>query len=291
MKSFIRWSATLSLVSGVLIGSFWAGTARVLALTAEQVMERLRPVPVFTLANEQGAPLVASPSEGETQNRGPVAGVFINRQDAEKFLSDLKNRNPQVAQGVRVVPVSLADIYRIAETERTGQNPQNQQLRFAFIPQQQQVDAAMTILREGGQSVNEFQGVPIFVAQSGGQNRGYLTIQQGDQQVIPMFFDKAELQAVLSRLQQSQPDLARGMTVQVVNLEGLIQTLQSSNNEELNQILLVPPRDSVEYVRSLQPQGGQPGQQAQPAQQGQQRQGQQQGQQRQQQGQPAQARP
>ncbi|MBD1851481.1 Tic22 family protein [Leptolyngbya sp. FACHB-711] len=279
MKSVIRWSATLSLVSSVLIGSFWAGTARVLALTAEQVMERLRPVPVFTLANEQGAPLVASPTEGE--NRGPVAGVFINRQDAERFLNDLKTRNPQVAQGVRVVPVSLADIYQIAETERSGQTPQDQQLRFAFIPAQQQVDAAMTILREGGQTVNEFEGVPIFVAQSSGQNRGYLTIQQGNQQVIPMFFDRAELQAVLTRLQQSQPELANGMQVQVVNLEGLIQTLQASENEELNQILLVPPRDSVEFVRSLQPQGGQ-------GQQGQQRQGQQGGQQRQ--AQPAQPR-
>ncbi len=269
MKSFFRWSATFGIVSGVLIGSFWTGAARVLALTAEQVAERLRPVPVFTLANEQGAPLVASPSEGE--DRGPVAGVFISRADAEKFLNDLKTRNPQAAQGVRVVPVSLADVYRIAETERTGSTPQNQQLRFAFIPAQQQVDAAMTVLREGGQNVSQFQGVPIFVAQSGnGDNRGYLTIQQGEQQVIPMFFDKAELQGVLTRLQQSQPDLARNMTVQVVNLEGLIQTLQSSNNQELNQILLVPPRDSIEYVRSLQPQGGQQGQQGQPRQQGQQ---------------------
>jgi len=279
MKSFIRWSATLGLVSSVLIGSFWAGTARVLALTAEQVMERLRPVPVFTLANEQGAPLVASPPEGE--NRGPVAGVFISRQDAEQFLNDLKNRNPEVAQGVRVVPVSLADIYQIAETERAGQAEQEQQLRFAFIPAQQQVDAAMTVLRESGETVEEFEGVPIFVAQSSGENRGYLTIQQGDRQVIPMFFDKTELQAVLTRLQQSQPELANGMEVQVVNLEGLIETLQSSNNEELNQILLVPPRDSVEYVRSLQPQDGQQGQQGQ----------QPQGQQQQQQRQPQQAQP
>lgn len=278
MKSFIRWSATFGLVSGVLVGSFWVGTARVLALTAEQVMARLRPVPVFTLANEQGTPLVGTPTEGESRN--PIATVFISRQDAETFLNDLKTRDPQVAEGFRVTLVSLADIYEAAETERTGSTPQDQQLRFAFIPAQQQVDAALTVLRESGQTVNEFRGVPIFVAQSGtGDDRGYLMIQNGEQQVIPMFFDKTELQAMLTRVQQSQPDLANTITVQVVDLVGLIQTLQSSDNQVLNQILLVPPRDSIEYVRSLQPQGGQgqPGQSAQPR--------------PQQQGQPAQPRP
>lgn len=271
MKSFIRWSATFGLVSSVLIGSFWAGTARALALTAEQVMARLRPVPVFTLANEQGTPLVGTPTEGE--NRNPIATVFINRQDAETFLNNLKTRDPQAAEGFRVTLVSLADVYEAAETERTGSTPQDQQLRFAFIPARQQVDAALTVLRESGQTVNEFRGVPIFVAQSGtGDDRGYLMIQNGEQQVIPMFFDKTELQAMLDRVQQSQPDLARTITVQVVDLVGLIQTLQASDNQVLNQILLVPPRDSVEYVRSLQPQGGQPAQpgQAAPAQQPQQ---------------------
>lgn len=271
MKSLIRWSATLSLIGGVFCSSIFAGAARVLALPAAQVMERLRSVPVFTLANEQGAPLVATPDEGES--RQPVAGVFISHQDAETFLNNLKNSNPQAAQGVRVVPVSLADVYQLAQQQGSQQGQQSSdQLRFAFIPAQQQVDAAMTLLRQNGQTVERFQGVPLFVARSGGQNAGYLTIRQGDKQVIPVFFDKAELQGVIDRLRQQQPDLASNVSVQVVNLEGLIQTLQTSDNPELNQLLLVPQRSSVDFVRSLQPEG--------------QGQGQGQGQQRQQQGQP-----
>ena len=271
MKSLIRWSATLGLVSGVFLSSVFAGAARVLALPAAQVKERLRAGPVFTLANEQGAPLVATPNEGDS--RQPVAGVFINHQDAETFLNNLKNSNPQAAQGVRVVPVSLADVYQLAQQQGESQQGQQaaDQLRFAFIPAQQQVDAAMTLLRQNGQTVERFQGVPLFVARSGGQNAGYLTIRQGEKQVIPVFFDKAELQGVIDRLRQQQPDLASNVSVQVVNLEGLIQTLQSSDNPELNQLLLVPQRSSVDFVRSLQPEG--------------QGQGQGQGQQRQQQGQ------
>jgi len=49
-------------------------------------------------------------------------------------------------------------------------------------------------------------------------------------------------------------------------LEGVIQTLQENNDPELTQILLVPPRETIDYIRSLQsPQGQQqPGRQAAP---------------------------
>ena len=283
MKSLMRWSATVSLIGGVVCSTFLAGTARVLSLTTEQVVERLRSVPVFTLTNQEGAPLVASPAEGE--NRRPVAGVFISRQDAQTFLDNLKNNNPQVAQGVRVVPVSLAEVYQLARQEGATNAPANgqanapanapangqanapangqaeDQLNFAFIPARQQVEAAMTLLRQQGQTVERFQGVPLFIARSGGQGAqaGYLTVKQGDREVIPMFFNRDELQAVLDRLQQENPNVVSGVSIQVVNLEGLIQTMQTSDNPELNQILLVPPKDSVDFVRSLQPQGGQQG--------------------------------
>lgn len=260
MKSLIRWSATIGLVAGAVLGSLLANSARVLALTAEQVTARLRTVPVFTLTDSQGAPLVATPSEGE--NRNPVAGVFISRQDALNFLNNLKQKQPQVAQGVQVVPVSLAQIYQMAEQNKQQQN----HLTFAFVPVAQEVQQAKTLLQQSGQSVEQFQGVPLFLARtkaaSGNNTEGaYLTVKQGDHQVIPVFFSREELQAMLDRLKQVQPDLASTVNVQVVNLEGLIQTLQTSNNQDLNQIVLVPPRESIEFVQSLQQGQGQQGRQ------------------------------
>ena len=38
-----------------------------------------------------------------------------------------------------------------------------------------------------------------FYARGGAEN-GYLTIQQGQQEVIPLFFNKEELQAMVDRL-------------------------------------------------------------------------------------------
>lgn len=256
-KSIIRWGFKLSLVSSIVLGTFLASGVRVLALTQEQVMERLRSVPVFTLGTDQGSPLLAVPTEGE--NRNPIASVFMSREDAQAFLDNLKTRDPETAEGVEVIPVPLAKIYEyeVSQSNRS----EEEQLRFAFIPEQQQIDAAKTLLQQSGQNGDQFQGVPLFVARSGGEQGGYLTINQNDQQVIPMFFDRTELQALLDRLREVQPDLANGVEVQVVNLEGVIQTLQNSDNDELNRILLVPSQESRDYIRSLQQNPGQGNQQ------------------------------
>jgi Tic22-like family len=237
-----------------VLGTLLTGAQQVLALTEQQVMDRLRPVPVFTITDDRGAPLVASPPEGEEGEA--VAGVFISEQDAQNFLTTLRQNNPQVAEGVQVVPVSLAEVYQLAQTTQSEQSS----LRFSFVPMDQQVQVAVTLLQESGQTEQRFNGVPIFLARSTAENGGYLTIQQGEQQVIPMFFVRDELQAMLDRLKEQQPDLASQMSIQVINLEGLIQTLKDSDNAELSQIMLVPPRETIEFIRANTPAQGQPGQ-------------------------------
>jgi nickel transport protein len=259
MKPFLRWSAALSLMGSVMLAGWQAGTQQAFALTDEQVMERLRPVPVFTITDDRGAPLVSAPGQGQGSS---VAGVFISQQDALNFLNTLRQNNPQVAQNVRVVPVSLAEVYELARSSES----QNSNLSFSFVPMEQQVQTARTLLQQSGENPEQFSGTPLFVARSTAENGGYLSLQQGDEQVMPMFFKREELQAMLDRLQQQQPDLVNQMTIEVVSLEGVIQTLQENNDPELTQILLVPPRETIDYIRSLQsPQGQQqPGRQAAP---------------------------
>jgi nickel transport protein len=111
---------------------------------------------------------------------------------------------------------------------------------------------------QSGQQAQQFQGTPLFVAK-GGEDQGYLTIQQNGQQVIPFFFEKEQLQGLVDRFKQQQPNMASTVKVEAVTLEGVIQTLQSSNNEQLNNIVLVPSRESLEYIRGLSSsQGSQP---------------------------------
>jgi hypothetical protein len=259
MKSLIRWSATLAIVGSVLLGSLFTGSARVLALSEEEVKARLETVPVFTLVDGEGSLVVATFSEEE--NAPPVATVFISHTNAENFLNNMANSDAQSVEGVRVAPISLARVYEIAVDGQNEENP----LRVAFIPEQQEVEAAVAILEESGQTVENFQGVPLFIAKSGeGEQEALLTIRRGEQEVIPMYFSEDELQAALTGLREDQPELAESVRIEVVPLDRLIENLRTSDNQELNQIYLVPPQESIEFIRSLQ-EGEQPAPQGQPA--------------------------
>lgn len=249
MKSFVRWSAILSLVGGALLGPSMAGNMEALALPKDQVLKKLGSVPMFTIADAQGAPLVASaPNAANGQKNNPVAGVFVSQQDAQAFLDRLKTKNPDLAKNVKVMPVSLAEVYELSLANKNKPNG----LTFAFVPSQQQVASAVALLKQSGQNVERFNGVPVFMAR-GGKNKGYLTVQRGNQRIIPLFLKKEELQNMVQRLKQQQPDLAASVDIQVVNLEGVIQTLTDSNNKELEEIAIVAPQESIEALKALQP--------------------------------------
>ncbi len=250
IKSMIRRTATLGLATTAIIGSCTIGALEALALPQEQVLQKLGPVPMFTITDEKGAPLVASVPNQKKQSG--VAGVFINQQDAQAFINRLKTKNPNLAKNVRVVPVSLAEVYKLEQANKNKPNSPN----FAFVPQQQQVDAAKQVLQQSGQNAQKFNGTPLFVAKAG-KDKGYLTIKQGSGQVIPFFFNKSELQTMLERFKKQKPDLASTIQIQVVNLEGMLQALQTRNDQGLSQVVLVPPKASVDFVRSLAPAGNQ----------------------------------
>lgn len=255
MKLMSRWGATLGIAGSAIIGSSLVGIMQVLALPQEQIVQKLGAVPVFTITDNKGAPLVASVpnpknqgSAANPQKKTSVAGVFINQRDAQAFVQKLEKENPALAKTVRVVPVSLGEVYKLDQANQDKPNS----LNVAYLPSQQQVDAALNLLQQSGKKEANFNGTPLFVA-TAGKDKGYLTIKQADQQVIPFFFNKEELQSMLDRFKQQQPKMAATVAIQVVNLEGVLQTLKTRNDKQLNQIVLVPPKESVEFVRSLQP--------------------------------------
>jgi nickel transport protein len=255
MKSLLRWGATLGLVGSALLGSWFYPNLRSLALPEKQVIQTLQQVPVFTIANQQGAPLVAS-----RDNQKQAAGVFISRQDAQTFLKRLKKEKPELAKQVRVVPVSLGEVYKLDKANESKKGAPD----FTYVPEQEQVKSAVSLLRQQGQQVKQFQGVPLFVAK-GGQEQGYLTLQQGEQKIVPFYFEKEQIQQMIKRFKQQKPDLASNVQIKVVPLRGVLQKLQTSNNKQLRQIRLVPSQEALEYIRSQSNSGG--GNQAQPQQQ------------------------
>ncbi|MES1023954.1 Tic22 family protein [Gloeocapsa sp. BRSZ] len=283
MKSIFRWGATLGILGSAVMSSALAGNLRALALPQEQVIQKLGSVPVFTITDSKGAPLVATPPQNaqnqNQQNQSPVAGVFISQKDAQAFVNNLKKTNPQLGNTVRVVPVPLGEVYKL---EQANANQPNS-LDIAYIPAKQQFDAALTLLRQSGSNselrkaceqnkrrLEDCVGTPLFVARAG-KEKGYLTMkinrpqannQQAEVEVIPFYFNKEELQGMLDRFKKQQPELASTVDIQVLNLEGMLEILRTRNDEGVQQIVLVPPQESIQYVRSLQQSAA--GQQAQP---------------------------
>jgi Tic22-like family len=253
MKSPIRSWRSVGILTATLLGTLGAPNLSALALPAEQVRSTLAPIPVFTITDADGKPLVASVPNATNPNATPesVAGVFMSRQDADTFLQQLRTRNPEVGNNVRVVPVSLAEVNELANQNRNQPNSVN----FTFIPQQRQVDQAVTIVRQANPQIQEFNGVPLFAARAG-QDQGYLTIAINNQQVIPFFFEREQLEEMVARFRQEQPSIASTIQVQVVPLEGVIQTLQTSDNPDLGKIVLWPSREAIQFVQSLPPAPG-----------------------------------
>ena len=232
IKSLIRRSTILGMVGTAILGSGLLHL-KALALPTEQVLQKLNPVPVFTIADEQGAPLVAS-----GDNDSKVAGVFISQKDANDFVSRLQSENPDLASKVQVVPVSLGEVYKLAQSSSA-----DAEINFQYVPNQVAVNDAKNIAN------TEYEGgVPLFVAKGGADN-GYLTIEKDSQKVIPFFFEKQQLENMVEKFKTQKPELASTISIEVVPLEGVIKTLQTDDNPILTQIVLVPSTESLQFLR------------------------------------------
>lgn len=248
MKSLIRWGATLGLIGSALIGSVFYSTMPAWALNEEQIVEKLREVPVFTITDGDGAPLVASITNGD--DTVTESFFFISHLDAEAFIERLKTEQPDLAQTVRVTPYSLAQVYLIGqEISQTEEDVQETPDSLRLIPTQDEVQEAMSILQTNGEEVQEFPGVPVFLPKIG--TDGYLSIQEGDRQWIPMFFERDQIENALEQFKLEQPDLAESVSIEVTVLEGVIQTMKDSDDPELEKILLVPPQETIDFLQSL----------------------------------------
>lgn len=237
IKKLIHSSAILGIVSTAMLSLGFGHNLKAWALPTEQVLQKLNPVPVFTITNDQGVPLLLS-----GKDNAQVAGIFINPQDAESFITDLKTKNPELAKQVQVTLVSLGEVYKLAQANETKEND----ISFNLIPEKTEVDLAKGILSQNGQQYKG--GVPLFVAKIGSSNE-YLIMGKDSQQIIPLFFEKEQLEKMVALFKQQKPDLAKTVTVEVVPLENIIATLQSSDDETLNKIRFVPSSESQQFLR------------------------------------------
>lgn len=246
MKSLMRWGTTVSIVGTAIVGSWFVNAIEALALSKEKVIERLQTVPVFTVGDSKG--LVSTSVNGTNL---PIA--FISRDDAKQNMEAYKRKEPQKAKELKIIAISLGDLYKIS----VENSPKKEGARIAFIPEQTQVELAKKVSRSNQQADKYEGGVPLFVARLG--EKGYLpSLNQKKEPVIPLFFEKSELQKLIDIAKKEKPELASTIKIEVVALEHMIYQLENSDSKILNHVHLVPTQESfrfvVEQMKKAQPQ-------------------------------------
>lgn len=204
------------------------------ALTQREIVDKLGRVPVFVILNSEGRPLTAAASRNEEEVKVPV--VFTDGDTAEGFLANAREQDSEA----QVIPVDLGTLYE--ETQAQADQPPS----LLYFPDEQELQAAMTI-------EDDFQGVPLFIARQGAEGP-YLTITQGEETFLPMFFSQDDLQLLLNRYEEQNPQQVSDVEVEVLSLEWLLQMMATNQDpqldEQLGQIQLVPSADVVDYLRS-----------------------------------------
>jgi hypothetical protein len=252
MKALVRWGATLSLVGSTLLGTVFVGNAPVLALSEQQIKEKLDSVPVYVITNEKGLPLSRPLPEAQNGQKpgGSVTGVYLSRQEAQAFVNELRNakgKDPKMEEMVKSLQVTALPLGVIYQQLQQSKNQPNR-LLFAFKPVEQEIKGAMDLLRQSGQKVEQFKSVPIFAVRFA-PDQGYVPIKLNSdkEQLIPLFLSKQDAQGLLSQVKPKFPKA----DIQVIDVDGVIKTLQDKNDDWLKQVVLVPSQESREYIKTL----------------------------------------
>lgn len=259
MSRLMHWSLIATLAGSAVVGPSLTRSA--IAIPEADVLKRLEPIPVFTVTDPKGTPVLASvPNPQDKTKQIQIAYFFMGQSDAQTLVKKLKTDKPDVGKGAKVVTLSLKEAYKIQEQNKDKKD----QLVFQFLPTQQQVESAKTVLKQSGQEVKDFNGIPLFYA-VGGEKKGLLTLQQGDKKVIPFYFSQQDLQGMLTQLKQQDAKLSSSTSIAVTSLDRVVGSLFKEKGADIEQITLIPSRDALNYVLEQQKKAGGAAPAAQPA--------------------------
>lgn len=173
--------------------------------------------------------------------------IFFSHLDALNMLKDMQ-KNPG-ASDARVYIMGLDKAYEMVKAKPTpsgirASSGEELTMVFRFFPDSKQVKAAEGLQRKLRIRQN-VEGVPVFVAKG-------LTLRKGNDNVVPLFFTKEDLDAAWTKLRSSNKQLPNSANVVVGNLLYIIQQMETDQMPELKNLGFFAPRASVEYVAKEQ---------------------------------------
>ena len=255
IKSLILWTHKLGLFSTAILSIVIAQPFSALALSEQQVIDKLENVPTFTILNQEGqiVPLQLNPKETQSQssNKTPLPLVFINPEDAFGLLQSLTQKKPGLKNDLRVAPVQLSLVYQIlqqAQDKKTKQPP------LQILPTLSAVRSALPLMSINGKKVEkpEDVGVPLFYAVVGDQEEYVIRRDVNNNEYIPFYWQKEEVEKDIELYQQQSPQARnQKITIKAIPLAQFIQVLREKNNRAVEIMQIVPSDKQIDTANQL----------------------------------------
>nr|UXY87542.1 translocator of the inner chloroplast membrane [Cryptomonas curvata] len=200
--------------------------------------QKLSQVPVFAVTNSSGQPYLANNSKGEQ-----VGLIFFSHEDALNLLKAMQKAR-QVSDA-RIYIMGLDKAYKMVLSNATssgikGHQGQELKMIFRFYPNQKQVKYANSIIN-GFNFSEKIKNIPVFIADG-------LTIRKGNEDIIPVFLTKEDLDEAWSKMNINNPDVNPKPTILIGDLIKIIRAMETNNNE-YSKFGFFPPKDSMEFVK------------------------------------------
>ncbi len=238
MKSIIRWSLTLGILINPVSNLSLIPPTPAVALPESDVVELLSGVPVYSILSEEGLPIGRQLDDGDI-----VTPVFMSRTEAQAFVTELRKMDAEMASSYRIQVLPLSRIYEIARDTSTSSN----RLFLDYIPSATELQAARALVSEKGQ---KYPGdVPLYMAKIE-SDQSYLTIKQNDQEIVPIFFEKATIEQWIDTVSQTRPQLGQNVDINVISLSSLIANLEKNDNPLLRSLRFWPSKEMMKIIRS-----------------------------------------
>lgn len=235
MKSLVRWTSTLALVGSTLLTTFTTSITPAIALSKQQIKGKLDNIPVWLITNPQGLPLSRSKQDGNS-----VTGVYMSRQEAQAFINKIGSVADPKFSRLQATPIPLGVIFQ--EAQKTKNQPKR--LLFAFKPVDKEIQGAKNLLQRSGQQVSVFRSVPVFMVRFA-PDKSYVPIKlEQNQEIVPLFFSMQDAKNLLNKVKPKFPQA----DIQVVDVDGILNTLRAKNDPWLNRVVFYPSPEARAYI-------------------------------------------
>lgn len=262
MKRIKHWALTLSLAGSLLLGA--ASPRPAIALSEAEVMSQLTSVPVFTLVDDKGNPIVGSIKDAQKKDK-PVLLFFLNHKDALEQLAFYQKEKPADAAKAGIRLLSMKEVL-----ESFDKIKDKNQVIYSIEPNTSQLQTAVELLKTNGQIVSKdgklvtksgqafVPDVPLFypttVGEDGKTRFLPLSVEQevkGKKETnsfVPFYLSKADLDRDLKELLK-EPNA--NVKVQVLMFNAYLSHLYGAKTQAEVPFKLIPSDESSKFVNSL----------------------------------------